>query len=86
MKWISVDEKLPDRGCDVLMNIVGYKVTVGRRYGRWQESTGGSLYDNKAISHWMLLPEPPNNKTNCLPEPDPDLSNFPFINKEQINE
>jgi hypothetical protein len=62
MNWIKIEDKLPKRGENILMYLIGYKVTLGRRYERWQESESSSWYDNERVSHWMPLPEPPKDE------------------------
>lgn len=60
-EWISVDESLPEREQIVLcclglvMNVYTYKGdnTWEDSYGYWQK--------DEPITHWMLLPNPPQN-------------------------
>jgi len=59
--WISVDERLPKEGVDVLVTLkIGDRVSVDtdRIYsGRWfgYSSMRGVSY----VTHWMPFPEPP---------------------------
>jgi len=62
MSWISVEERLPDEGKEVLVfedgavgiNYIPYAQSVpAQRVGRF---AGGHDY----VTHWMELPAPPN--------------------------
>ena len=60
-KWISVEERLPEKDKDVLCysNKNGGHLFFGYRgyiSGEWME--GGSLHIGD-VTHWMPLPEPP---------------------------
>ncbi len=53
-QWISVKDALPDMEKWVLVwnNVMGYDVDMIREDGRW-------ALTNDPITHWMPLPEPP---------------------------
>ena len=54
-KWISVDERLPERYETVLVFNYGMiSVDFIATNGRWYEHIG-----HDGITHWMPLPEPP---------------------------
>ena len=61
--WISVNERLPEDGVDVL---VGYDFADNDPFimtyedGRWFYGIDGDFMLNNNITHWMPLPEPPN--------------------------
>lgn len=55
-EWISVEERLPLEGEDVLVwEARGFAFVDNRRNGKWV------ICDDVigAITHWMPLPEPP---------------------------
>lgn len=64
--WISVKERLPEPDTDVLTygeyeNIVGYLDPI---YGTWEAAwkdfeSGEPYLTNQNVTHWMLLPCPP---------------------------
>lgn len=62
LKWISVDERLPERDVDVLAYVRGASFDYQRvmwiddHSGKWAGYIGSGLYD-KVIA-WMPLPEP----------------------------
>lgn len=57
MKWISVEDRLPERFNRVLVYRKGGKVEQGfRDVGDWWKIYGTRT---KHITHWMPLPEPP---------------------------
>ena len=59
-KWISVEERLPLEGEDVLVwEARGFAFVDNQRNGKWV------ICDDVigAITHWMPLPEPPKEET-----------------------
>jgi hypothetical protein len=72
-QWISVKDKLPEIGKEVIVfsprsNQGKGRVTALSRYIRyegavdfyWDNSYGGrNVYVQEAITHWMPLPKPP---------------------------
>lgn len=66
MKWISVKDKLPELGEKVLVYTTGNNMYTG-----WINSentftvVSGShgFVDSYTVTHWMPLPEPPQEKT-----------------------
>ncbi len=70
MKWISVNDRLPDNNS----RVVFYGPTTGRRIGlfgnrclaygydvidTWFWKNGSTQYQRKSITHWIPLPDPP---------------------------
>lgn len=61
-EWISVNERLPEEGTrvlgyDYMGNVVCYFV-----YGtRWWVGDGWNSAKGWGVTHWMPLPEPPEN-------------------------
>lgn len=60
--WISVKDRLPEEGEDVVIIVrtgVPYWYHVAYlKHGRWMRDSGRCIYD--AVTHWMPLPEPPD--------------------------
>jgi len=55
-KWISVENKLPQKRKKVLVNVNAYGVHFDRIInGEWREYKG-------YVTHWMPLPNPPEDK------------------------
>ena len=58
-EWISVKDRLPEKGQGVLCfcagNLANFYMWTGEE---WEDSYGYYEYDD-IISHWMPLPEPP---------------------------
>lgn len=56
MKWISVDERLPEDRKDVLVYLKGgdFRVSHCAAGGYWQIWTR-----ELDVTHWMPLPDPP---------------------------
>jgi len=68
MKWIDVNEKLPQRGKEVL--VYGYDKTMSIRYRPYKSKCGDHVGDDgmswfpdgwpvNNTTHWMKLPKPP---------------------------
>lgn len=58
-KWISVEERLPGIE-EVLICAMGNWVGIAFHHGSGVFETGGGLtLEGKFVSHWMPLPEPP---------------------------
>ena len=69
MKWISVKDLLPEESKDVLMaydySIVSKKTIYMGFYfkKRWHFAEEGEyIGDDRTVTHWMPLPEPPQNQ------------------------
>jgi hypothetical protein len=68
-KWISVEDRLPDKNDDVLCsrgNHIGALMDVYTYVGdyKWCDTYGYRIStEDEGITHWMPLPEPP--KENC---------------------
>ena len=59
-RWISVDERLPEDGVDVLTRrAVGMSVEAHCGWG-WTED---GYHTKWRVTHWMPLPEPPEVET-----------------------
>ena len=62
-KWISVEDRLPERGTEALVYYqgrMGKYIACGTYENKcnpgWSEfQSGRSIY----VTHWMLLPDPP---------------------------
>jgi len=62
-QWISVNERLPAKGTQVLVFTEvwcdeTYHVASVDEYGEWFPSAGDG-YGFPAVTHWMALPAPP---------------------------
>jgi hypothetical protein len=66
--WISVEDRLPEVGVDVLvfpikMHLDDDPVYTGHRVknhaGYFNYIWAGSIYLIRGVTHWMPLPEPP---------------------------
>jgi hypothetical protein len=64
-EWISVDERLPEKGQEVLAYRGDFRGDMMNTYtylgtGNWEDDYGyrGSA-KHEGITHWMPLPEPP---------------------------
>ena len=57
--WISVEERLPEEGKEVLIYVRNYHVTIGRLYNSWMTSGGYNWHARERVTHWQPLPEPP---------------------------
>ena len=67
MKWISVEERLPEVGVRVLaftgssIWIVKRRIPAPRqRGGPWDTPAG--FYEDGFFTHWMPLPDPPEGQ------------------------
>lgn len=61
MEWISVNDKLPEEGveviaCNARFRCIGYI----DKQGVWRES---EEWTTVSITHWIPLPEPPKQAT-----------------------
>lgn len=81
--WISVKDRLPEPGKDVLLIAYGWKDTrvyIGRLEHMSPETScltgitskesewciqGWSYLKEPLVTHWMPLPEPPKEETEC---------------------
>lgn len=64
-EWVSVDERLPEKHAQVLMWSARWKIAEAGSYynGRfWVYSEIGDAYIADDITHWMLLPAPPDRR------------------------
>lgn len=59
-KWISVEDRLPEEPGEVLMALYG-RVCIAWYHidGRFESGSGLVFSAEKAVTHWMPLPEPP---------------------------
>lgn len=53
--WISVEERLPEPGVDVFAAYRNRHITMGTAGDDWLEED----FEDGNITHWMPLPEPP---------------------------
>lgn len=61
-RWISVEERLPEKGVFVVVyygHFIGNLMDVYMWDGECWRSSTGYLEDAENITHWMPLPEPP---------------------------
>ena len=69
-RWISVTERLPKDGSDVLIYLKtahDSRITAANYYKEtWQDCVMGPLYltEEGLVTHWMPLPEPPREGTD----------------------
>ena len=60
-KWISVNDRVPEDGLDVII----YSESDGVKAGVWYSDEYGFEYPDQgfpiAVTHWMPLPEPPQD-------------------------
>lgn len=75
MGWISVKDRLPSEGVDILVwdgnlnldNICRYEIAAYRLFANGGHFISGP-YSLQGITHWMPLPEPPSG-IGCDAEP-----------------
>ena len=62
MKWISVKESLPRQLEDVLVSAKGISkpIVAWLGFSGFRDALGGYL----VVTHWMPLPEPPEEDTD----------------------
>ena len=68
MEWINVDDRLPETYKSVLIWTDNYTWIIGylEDCGKWQanhtdyESGEPLIWEDCILTHWMPLPEPPN--------------------------
>ena len=64
-EWVSVEERLPENHAQVLMWSAKWNIAEAGSYynGRfWVYSEIGDAYIADDITHWMLLPTPPDRR------------------------
>lgn len=64
-EWVSVEERLPENHAQVLMWSAKWNIEEAGSYcnGRfWVYSEIGDAYIADDITHWMLLPAPPDSR------------------------
>ena len=64
-EWVSVEDELPENNTQVLMWSARWKIAeAGSYYNQhfWVYSEIGDGYIADNISHWMLLPAPPDSR------------------------
>jgi len=63
MEWISVKNKTPEEGKDVLVSdgFPKYEIAAYRTFNNGQFFVCGS-YTLSGVTHWMPLPKPPEEK------------------------
>ena len=60
-QWISVDERLPETGVDMLtLHAGGIGISFYSR-NAWWTSAQYHIGKELPVTHWMPLPEPPND-------------------------
>ena len=65
MKWISVEDRLPDEDVDCLLWWGNYPFEVGHWTGKgWQSAVGGMAEFDSPPTHYMRLPDAPD-KHSC---------------------
>ncbi len=66
--WISVKDRLPDRGADILAFMRNGAETriVACNYGDnvWYDCVMNCIVAFQNVTHWMPLPEPPKGDEN----------------------
>lgn len=64
-EWVSVEDELPENNTQVLMWSARWKIAeAGSYYNQhfWVYSEIGDGYIADNITHWMLLPAPPDSR------------------------
>ena len=61
-KWISVTERLPDHNGWYLASGPTIKVEILHFYSA-SKVWVSQMYDNFKVTHWMPIPEPPEEET-----------------------
>ncbi len=68
-KWISVEERLPDKSGEVLICVYGHVTIAWYSVNRF-ETGGGMVFfvddhfaDDNEVTHWMPLPQPPKEES-----------------------
>ena len=62
MEWISVDDRLPEKDCDVLYVDLDGDMYLGHLESGMDKDIFWTHYDyleDHHITHWMPLPKPP---------------------------
>ena len=63
-EWVSVEERLPEEKQRVIVRCERVGTSVGWiLWGRWMTDIGPHAGD---VTHWMLLPAPPDKDNNVL--------------------
>lgn len=62
-RWISVTERLPERGYYVLVYEDGDILMASYADGNWVLRDMYEIIDDLKPTHWMPLPEPPKEET-----------------------
>ena len=63
MKWINIEDKLPESPYDILVwNNVNKFIEVAN-YNSDEKSFQNGNYHLENITHWMELPEPPEEQS-----------------------
>jgi hypothetical protein len=58
MEWISVKDRLPEGHMKCIVAISNYSTSASFLKGEWWQC-GEVIDDDCKITHWMPLPEPP---------------------------
>lgn len=61
-EWISVKDRLPEEGQEVICFCAGNLTNVYTWTGEGWEDSYGYYEDDDIISHWMPMPEPPERE------------------------
>ncbi len=63
-EWVSVKDRMPEPGVPVLVVYSGHVqyVTYQLEAIEWSSTEGGETMPLSFVSHWMPLPEPPNEQ------------------------
>lgn len=57
-RWISVEERLPEKPCSVLVNLIGLVNIAWYRDDETFETPSGVIFNREEVYHWMPLPAP----------------------------